>query len=71
VVVWGEFGRTPRITRTPAVKPTAPSSVVPCWPRGVRNRQVNRETNRLAEYAVKLAGDTPGRSSRRFTRALG
>jgi len=53
VVVWGEFGRTPRINKDAGRDHLAAGSVVHCWPAGgMRTGQVIGSTNRLGEYAV-------------------
>jgi hypothetical protein len=53
VVVWGEFGRTPRINKNASRDhwPQVSCALLACG--GMKTGQVIGETNRLAEYAVK------------------
>ena len=57
VVVWGEFGRTPQHQQGRRPRPLAAGQLRLLAGGGMRTGQVIGETNRLAEYAVKTAGD--------------
>jgi hypothetical protein len=53
VVVWGEFGRTPRINKDASRDHWPQVSCALMFGGGMRTGQVIGETNRLAEHAVK------------------
>jgi hypothetical protein len=53
VVVWGEFGRTPRVNKSAGRDHWPQVSCALLAGGGMRTGQVIGETNRLAEYAVK------------------
>jgi Protein of unknown function (DUF1501) len=53
VVVWGEFGRTPRVNKNAGRDHWPQVSCALLAGGGMRTGQVIGETNRLAEYAVK------------------
>ena len=53
VVVWGEFGRTPKINKDASRDHWPQVSCALLAGGGMKTGQVIGETNRLAEYAVK------------------
>ncbi len=53
VVVWGEFGRTPRVNKSAGRDHWPQVSCALLAGGGMRTGQVIGETNRLAEFAVK------------------
>ena len=53
VVVWGEFGRTPKRQQERRPRPLAAGQLRLLAGGGMQTGQVIGETNRLAEYAVK------------------